>query len=154
MFGRMAVQPIPPGQPHVIPHLSIDGGAAEAIEFYKRAFGAEQISRSDSPDGKVMHAEVRIGRGVIYVADNFGPPQKPAGVVINLWVTDANATWSRATQAGAKVEKELGDQFWGDRYGQLSDPFGHRWAVSQHVEDLTPDEVERRGREFFAKMSG
>ena len=122
------------------PHLSIrDGRAAEAIDFYKAAFGAEEQMRMPADDGKrLMHAHLKINGASLMLADDFpeysgkaaGPPE---GVTLHLQVTDADATWNRAVEAGATVRMELADQFWGDRYGQLDDPFGHRWSIGAPV---------------------
>ena len=122
------------------PHLSIrDGRAAEAIDFYKAAFGAEEQMRMPADDGKrLMHAHLTLNGASLMLADDFpeysgkaaGPPE---GVTLHLQVTDADATWNRAVEAGATVRMELADQFWGDRYGQLDDPFGHRWSIGAPV---------------------
>ncbi|HXG99779.1 MAG TPA: VOC family protein [Sphingomicrobium sp.] len=118
------------------PHLAIrDGRAAEAIDFYKAAFGAEERMRMPADDGKrLMHAHLMINHASLMLADDFpeysgrqaGPPE---GVTLHLQVIDADAAWNRAIEAGASATMELADQFWGDRYGQLSDPFGHRWSI-------------------------
>jgi uncharacterized glyoxalase superfamily protein PhnB len=133
-------------------------GGAQAIEFYKRAFGAEECVRSEGPGGAVMHAELQLGDSKFFVADAMpgGPPSplalKGSPVVINYYLEGVDALWQRAVAAGATVVMPLADQFWGDRYGQLRDPFGHLWALGQHMEDLTPEETNRRAEEFFASM--
>jgi PhnB protein len=125
----------------ITPHLSIRGGrAAEAIDFYKQAFGAEELLRHPAEDGKrLMHAHLKINGESLMLADDFpeyrggseaGPPE---GVTLHLQVPDADAAWQRAVDAGAKVTMELADQFWGDRYGQVEDPFGHRWSIGAPV---------------------
>jgi uncharacterized glyoxalase superfamily protein PhnB len=147
-------QAIPQGVPHVIPHLTLNNCAA-AIDFYKRAFGAEEISRSPAPDGKILHAELRFGNAVIYMSDSFGgPAPAPAGISVHLWSTDCDALWKRAVDAGATPRMPLMNAFWGDRYGQLQDPFGHSWGIATHKEDLSPEEIDRRARQWSAQMSG
>ena len=134
-------------QTGLTPHLSIrDGRAAEAIDFYKAAFGAEEVMRVPADDGKrLMHAHLRINGASLMLADDFpeyhggqagGAPQ---GVLLHLQVTDADAAWKRAVDAGAKVTMELGDQFWGDRYGQVEDPFGHRWSIGAPIRQAQPE---------------
>ncbi|MGH2403619.1 MAG: VOC family protein [bacterium] len=155
-----AVKPIPEGLHTVTPHLAISGAAA-AIEFYRKAFGAQEMHRSLGPDGKsVIHAEIRIGDSAIFLADEMPGmgerSPKSLGnttVVLNLFVEDADALWKRAVEAGAEIKLPIMDAFWGDRYGLVADPFGHVWALATHKEDLTPEELERRAREFFAKMA-
>jgi len=144
--------PIPDGYHTITPHLAIKG-AAEAIEFYKRAFGAEELGRMPMPgaDGqiKVGHAQLRIGDSRLYLADEFPEhgwmgPGESSPVVIHLLVTDADAAFDRAVEAGATVTMPLADQFWGDRYGKLVDPFGHHWSISERLEDLTPGQMQER----------
>jgi PhnB protein len=148
----MAVKRIPTREPHVIPHLSVRDGK-RALEFYPKAFGAEVEGSSFTPDGKLTHARLRFGEGIVMLADEFGPPgNAPAGVTVHLWSEDADALWKRAIAAGCTETMPLADQFWGDRYGQLRDPFGHSWSISHRVEDLSHDEIERRGQEFFANF--
>jgi PhnB protein len=150
----MSVQPIPPGSPTVIPHLTVSD-AKKAIEFYKAAFGAEPGRVAGTPDGKVMHADVRIGSSVVFLNDQFGPPgPAPAGIALHLWSTDVDAAWQRAIAAGAEVVMPLANQFWGDRYGQLRDPFGHKWSLAQHVEDVSPEDMHTRMMAAFAQMKG
>ena len=121
-------------------HLSIRGGrAAEAIEFYKKAFGAEELLRHPADDGKrLLHAHLKINGGSLMLADDFpeyrgGKAGPPEGVTLHLQVPDADAAWKRAVDAGAQVTMELADQFWGDRYGQVQDPFGHSWSIGAPV---------------------
>ncbi len=149
-------KPIPEGFHTVTPHLIIKG-AAKALDFYKRAFGAEEVFNMPGPGGMVMHAEIRIGDSHVMLNDEFpdygkfGP--KPGGgspVQIHLYVNDVDALVDRAVKAGAKLTMPVADMFWGDRYGQLEDPFGHIWSVATHKEDLTPEEIaERAKREGF-----
>lgn len=148
--------PIPAGQHSITPHLIIKG-ASEAIEFYKRAFGAEEISRMPFPgkDGamKLGHAELMIGDSKLFLADEFpeqggvGPGQT-SPVTLHLYVTDADATFAQAVKAGATVRMPLADMFWGDRYGQVIDPFGHHWSIAEHVEDLTPEQMQKKMAAF------
>src|SRR5262245_2056414 len=140
---------IPEGQHSVTPHLVVRGGV-KAIAFYKQAFGAVERYRSEGPGGTLMHAELQIGDSRVFLADAMpGSAASPvelkgSAVILNLYVDGVDALWARAVAAGAKVTMPLGDQFWGDRYGQVQDPFGHLWALAQHKEDLTPEEVGRR----------
>jgi uncharacterized glyoxalase superfamily protein PhnB len=141
----------------IIPHLVVRG-ASQAIDFYQRAFGAEQRRRMDDPSGKVMHAELTIGDSVMMVTDEYpgmgnpAPGKEGSPVVLSLFTNDVDALWKRATDAGATVTLPLADQFWGDRYGQLRDPYGHAWALGQHLEDVSPDELRRRAEAAFAQM--
>jgi PhnB protein len=147
-----ATSPIPPGFHSLTPHLSVDG-AAKYITFLEQAFGATEARSSPAPNGKLMHAQVKIGDSILMFADRFpemgGPPIAEGHwpVVLNLYVPDADASWARALKAGCQVVFPLADQFWGDRYGQVKDPFGFVWAISTHQEDLTPAEMQ-------AKMTG
>jgi len=151
-----AVNPIPEGFHTVTPHLIVKD-AAKALEFYSRAFGAEETMRMTSPDGgKVMHAEMRIGDSHLFIADeypDFGAvgPQALGGspVTIHLYVRDANAAYQRALDAGARATMPLADQFWGDRYGKLVDPYGHHWSIAQHIEDVAPEDCARRAAKEF-----
>lgn len=141
------VDPIPEGMTAVTPHL-VCARAAEAIEFYKKAFGAVEESRLPGPGGKVMHAIIRIGGAAIMLVDEapewgmLGPKAlKGSPVTIHLYVEDTDAFVARAEKAGAKVTTPVADMFWGDRYGTLEDPFGHRWSVGTHVRDVSTDEM-------------
>ncbi len=144
----------------IIAHLIVND-APKALDFYKNAFGAEIKGVHKTPDGKVMHAELSLGGARLMLADEFpgmggGSPKTLGGspVVLNLYVPeDVDSLFKQAVAAGAKVEMPLADQFWGDRYGQVTDPFGHRWALGQHVEDVAPEEMERRAKEAFAAMA-
>ena len=154
------VKPVPYDMHSITPHLVING-AAKAVEFYKKVFDAEVVRPiSTTPDGKVMHAHMKIGDSNLMMADEFPQgsaraPQTLGGtpVVLTLYVADVDATWKKATDAGAKVVFPLGNQFWGDRYGQIQDPFGHVWALATHVEDLTQAQIEERAKEVFAQMA-
>lgn len=147
-MSHPTVKPIPEGMHAVTPHL-VCAGAAEAIEFYKRAFGAVEESRLPGPDGKLMHGMVRIGGSPVMLVDeypqwgSFGPNSlKGTPVTIHLYVVDADATFAQAVAAGAKPVMPLTDMFWGDRYGQVEDPFGHRWSIATHQRDLTPAQIQ------------
>ena len=142
-------KPIPQDMHVVTPHL-VCAGAAEAIEFYKKAFGAKDEGRLAGPDGKLMHALIRIGGDAIMLVDEMpewgalGPKAlKGSPVTLHLYVEDVDAVVKRAVEAGAKVTMPVGDQFWGDRYGKLEDPFGHQWSVATHIRDVTPQEMEQ-----------
>ena len=145
-----SVKPIPDGYPRVIPSLSIDG-ASKAIDFYRDVLGATERMRMEAPGGKVGHAELQLGDSVIFVADEFPDmdfvgPKKVGGTPVNLsvYVEDVDATFDRAVNAGARVLRPVENQFYGDRLGQFEDPFGHRWSVATHVEDVPPDEMSER----------
>ena len=147
-------QRIPQGMHSVTPHL-VCAGAAQAIEFYKKAFGAVEEGRMPGPDGKLMHAMIRIGNSAIMLADempewgSLGPKAlKGSPVTIHLYVDDADAFAKRAAAAGAKITMPVADQFWGDRYGKLEDPFGHHWSVGTHVRDVSPDEMQKAMQEM------
>jgi PhnB protein len=149
------VKPVPEGFRTVTPHLVI-GGAAEAIEFYKKAFGATEVSRMPGPDGKIMHAQLRIIDSPIMIVDEspewgmLGPKSlKGTPVSIHLYVNDVDAFVARAVSAGARVTMPVSDQFWGDRFGVLEDPYGHHWSVATHTRDVTPEEM----REAMSRMS-
>ncbi len=146
----MAVKPIPDDFPRVMAYLTIDG-ANEAIDFYTKVFGAEERVRMLGPDGKVGHAELQIGDSVIMLADTFpgmgGPSPRSLGgspVALMVYVEDVDATFKRALAAGATENEKVEDRFYGDRAGQFIDPFGHRWMVHTHIEDVPPDEMARR----------
>jgi PhnB protein len=144
------VKPIPEGYHSVTPYLCCkDAGAA--IEFYKKAFGATEVMRMPAPGGKVGHAEIQIGDSRVMLADEFPDmgflsPQSVGGspVMIHLYVDDVDVTAGKAVAAGAKVTRAVEDQFYGDRGGQFDDPFGHKWYVSTHKEDVSPEEVRKR----------
>jgi PhnB protein len=144
------VKPIPDGYPRVTPYLTIDGAAA-AIDFYIQVFGAKERMRLPDPSGKIGHAELELGDSVIMLADVYpemsGLSPKAIGgtpVTIFLYVEDVDATYDRAVKAGAKPLEPVENKFYGDRAGQFEDPFGHRWSVATHVEDVPPDEMAKR----------
>jgi PhnB protein len=146
---QSSVKPIPDGMHSVTPML-VCAGASDAIEFYKRAFDAVEISRLPGPQGKLMHAAIRIGDSVVMLNDEFpdfgsvGPKAlKGTPVVIHLYVEDADAFAARAVAAGATITMPVADMFWGDRYGQIEDPFGHRWSIGTHIRDVTRDEMRQ-----------
>lgn len=149
-------KPIPEGFHTVTPHLIIRG-AADAIEFYKKALGAQELSRMNGPDGKVMHAELKIGDSIIFVADEMPTPgnaksPQTAGActaTLHLYVPDVDTAFKKAIAAGGHETMPVADMFWGDRYGMLEDPFGHRWAVATHVRDVSDQEMA----EAMRKMS-
>jgi len=143
------VKAIPEGYRTVTPFLSVKG-AADAIEFYKKAFGAEERNRAPGPGGTLMHAEIKIGDSVIMMSDALMGPPLTAG--IHLFVADADALWARATAAGAQVVMPIADMFWGDRYGVLSDKWGNRWSIATHIEDVTPEELGVRAAEAIKNM--
>lgn len=153
------VQAIPEGVSPVVPHLSIRG-AKKAIEFYEAAFGAEVVMIMPMGDDLVGYADLRVAGSRIYLADampGWGPVQSPGSlkgtsVALHLWVEDVDAFFARAVEAGAKVVMPVADQFWGDRYGMVSDPFGHVWAIATRKEDLTSEEMLQRGQEAMANM--
>jgi PhnB protein len=132
---------VPEGYGTVTPFLTIDG-ASDAIEFYKKAFGATERLRMPGPEGKLMHAEITIGNSVVMLSDAMRRPATQSA--IHLYVEDCDATFAQALDAGATVTMPLMDMFWGDRYGQLSDPFGNLWSIATHKEDLSQEEMEKR----------
>ncbi len=148
-MASQSVNPIPEGMHTVTPHL-ICAGAGDAIDFYKKAFGATETSRMPGPGGKLIHASIRIGDSAVMLVDempewgSLGPKVlKGSPVVIHLYVEDVDAFTARAVAAGAKVTMPVADMFWGDRYGQLEDPFGHRWSVATHVRDVSPADMQQ-----------
>ena len=151
--------PIPQGYHTVTPALTCRD-AAKAIDFYKKAFGAQEVMRMPSPDGKISHAELKIGDSMIFVSDEF-PGMSAAPTPTNtpscyffLYVNDADSTYNQAVSAGAKASMPLEDMFWGDRFGKVTDPFGHQWGIATHVEDVSPEEIGKRAQAFFAKAAG
>lgn len=147
------VKPIPEGYPQVTPYLYIDGAAA-AIEFYSKIFGAKERMRMPAPHGKIGHAELQIGDSVIMLADEYPEmdvrgPKAVGGtpVTISVYVEDVDSVFDRAVKEGAKALRPVEDQFYGDRSGQFEDPFGHRWSVATHVEDVSPEEMAKRAAE-------
>jgi len=153
------VKPIPEGYHTVTPSLVVNDGP-RALDFYKRAFGAQERFRMEGPPGKIGHAEIKIGDSMIMLSDEFPgmgarSPLSLGGspVTIFLYVNDVDTAFKQAVDAGAKVEMPLADMFWGDRFGRVSDPFGHLWAMATHKEDLSPEEVEKRAKVAMAQMS-
>jgi PhnB protein len=155
----MPVKPIPEGYHSVTPYLIVKGGA-NAIEFYKKAFGATEIMRFEGPGGALGHAEIRIGNAPVMLADEypdmgFRSPQTlgGAGVSLMVYVEQVDAVFQRAIAAGAKELRAVQNQFYGDRSGTLQDPFGHVWTISTHVEDIAPDEMQRRSQEMVKQAA-
>ncbi len=158
MKKRTAVTPIPPGMRTITPHPVIDG-AARALEFYKRAFGAKELDKSPLPGGKLMHTTIKVGDSLIMMADEFpGSEMKSpssAGnttVTLHIYSRNVDKLWKQAVDAGAKVAMPLDNQFWGERYGQLLDPFGHRWSMSQRIK-MSPKEMKEKEQQAMAMFS-
>lgn len=157
----MPVQPIPEHLHTVTPRLVVRRGAA-AIEFYRKAFGAEELGeRFTGPNGELIHAELRIGNSVVMIseeAEDDAPSKSPESLggivsaIMAIYWEDVDAAWRRATEAGAEVVYPLEDQFYGERSGRLRDPFGQQWMLSQHIEDVSPEEMGRRAASFFASQ--
>ncbi len=153
------VKPVPEGTHTLTVHLMVREGT-KAVEFYQKALGAKLLHVHNTPDGKVMHASMQIGDSQFALADEFPGMSLPApqtlggtSVVMNVYVEDVDALFNQAVAAGATARMPLANQFWGDRYGQITDPFGHTWALATHVEDVVPEEMERRANAMFAQMS-
>jgi PhnB protein len=145
-----AVKPIPDGYPQVIPYLSVNGAEA-AIDFYVKVFGATEKVRMPGPDGQIGHAELQIGDSLVMLADSNPDmggktPAELGGtpVTMMVYIEDVDAVFDRAINAGATAERKVEDQFYGDRAGQFVDPFGHKWFIATHVEDISPEEMEKR----------
>jgi PhnB protein len=152
-----AKKAIPEGYRTLTPTLTLDDASA-AIEWYKKALGAEELSRSKGPDGKVMHAEIKIGDSRLMVHDAMMGSKGPkalGGSPAGLWVyvEDCDALFNRAVAAGGEVAMPMADQFWGDRCGNVRDPHGYTWMIATHKEDLTPQEIEQRQAEFFKQFA-
>jgi len=152
------VKPIPEGYRSVTPYLVVDD-AAGAVNFYQQAFGAQETVRMNGPDGKIAHAELRLGDSMIMLSSEMtgGAARSPRSLggttaSIFLYVEDVDAVFKQAVSAGATIQTPLADMFWGDRYGTLTDPFGHSWALATHTEDVAPEEMKRRTREAMASM--
>jgi len=148
----MSVKPIPEGYHSVTPHLVVNGGA-DAIEFYKKAFGAVELFRFPAPDGKIGHAELKIGDSPIMLADEYPDmgyksPQTIGGSPVSLmiYVDDVDAVFNRAIESGGTIKEAVQDKFYGDRIGTVIDPFGHRWHLATHQEDVSMEEMERRAK--------
>ncbi|MCX5192911.1 VOC family protein [Streptomyces sp. NBC_00249] len=154
----MTVQPIPEGYPRVTPYLCIDGAAA-AIDFYVSVLGAQERMRMAAPGGKIAHAELELGNSVIMLADEypdmgFRSPKAVGGtpVTLHVYVEDVDAVFAEAVSRGATEVSPVKTEFYGDRSGQLEDPFGHRWNLATHVEDVPPDEMRKRSEEAMRSM--
>ena len=153
------VPAVAPGFHTVTPQLTVRG-ADQAIDFYKRAFGARLVTRMPGPDGKsVMHAELKIGDSIVFVADEFPDmgsraPASLGGATgsLHVYVPNVDAAFKRAVDAGARVKMPVADMFWGDRYGQVADPFGHEWGLGTHKETLTNRQIAKRAEAFFKAM--
>ena len=155
----MATQPIPAGYHSITPSLIVRD-APKAIEFYKRAFGAEEVSRMEGPGGSIMHAELRIGDSLVMLGEEnveWGMPSPLStngnSTSLHLYVPDADAAFARALDAGATLRYPLEDAFWGDRYGKVTDPFGHEWGIATHMKDLSDEEIRKAGTEWMANMA-
>ena len=154
------VKPIPEGSHSITAGLIVKNGE-KALEFYKAAFGAQVLDVMKGPDGRgVMHTELKIGDSKFYLGDEMPEmgaisPQTlgGSGVSLNIYTEDCDATFQRAVTAGATVKQPLTDMFWGDRYGKLTDPFGHQWGIATHKEDVAPAEMAKRAREWMAEMA-
>ena len=151
---------IPEGMHSITPHL-VCAGAAKALDFYQKAFGATEVGRLPGPDGRLMHAAMKIGDSTVMLADempewgSLGPKAlKGSPVTIHIYVEDVDALVARAEKAGAKVTMPVAEQFWGDRYGKLEDPFGHHWSVATHVRDVTPEEMKKAMQQMSAQKGG
>ena len=156
----MATKPIPEGYHSVTPYLAVDD-ATEAIEFYKKAFGAKERVRMAAPGDTIGHAELEIGDSLVMLSDpspqsSTRSPKELGGTSVSflLYVEDVDAFVKKAVDSGANVVMEVADQFWGDRFGTISDPFGHTWSVATHVEDVPPEEMEERAKAAMAEMGG
>jgi PhnB protein len=155
----MATQPIPEGYHTATPYLVIDG-AAEAIDYYKKAFGANERMRMEAPGNRIGHAEIEIGDSLVMLSDVFPQsttkaPTELGGTTagVFLYVEDVDAVVKKAVDAGATVTMEVADQFWGDRFGSITDPFGHSWSIATHVEDVPPEEMAERAKTAMAAMA-
>ena len=152
------VQAIPTGFHTLTPHLTVRN-ANEALEFYKKALGAEVLHVAPMPDGKVMHAALRIGDSMLMLNDEMPEygvlsplARNGSAVTIHIYTENPDAAFNRAVSAGAQVKMPMMDQFWGDRYGVVIDPYGHMWSIAAHVKDMSPEEMQRAQTEAFAKM--
>ena len=152
--GRKKVAAIPAGYHTLTPFLTCRG-AARAIDFYKKAFGAKENVRMANPDGSVMHAELKIGNSIFMLGDPMMPNAESPSNATGLFIYSENTdkAFAKAIAAGATAEMPPADMFWGDRYAKLVDPFGHRWSIATHIEDVSPKEMVRRGQEFMAQMA-
>jgi len=153
-------KPIPAGYHTITPYLTLDE-ATDAIEFYKDAFGAEELMRMEAPGGKIGHAELKIGDSILMISDTFPqtttrPPSELGGTTagVFLYVEDVDSVVNRAVKAGAEVTQKVEDMFWGDRFGSVKDPFGHVWSIATHVKDLTPEEIAEGAKQAMGAMTG
>lgn len=151
-------KPIPAGFNSLSAHLIVNDGLA-AIEFYKKALGAQEVMRMMSPDGQaLMHAQLKVGNSTLMLASEFPPnclsPKSRGGssVYLHIYTENADALFDRAVAAGCVIKMPMSDTFWGDRYGQVEDPFGHQWSIATHQHDWTPEQIAANAKEFFAKM--
>jgi PhnB protein len=152
-------QPIPEGYHTLTTYLTVEN-AADAIDYYKDVFGAKERIRMEAPDGKIGHAELEIGDSLLMLSDAFPgatsrPPTELGGTTAGafMYVEDVDAVVKRALESGATITMEIADQFWGDRFGSISDPFGHLWSIATHVEDVPPEEIAERAKAAMAEMS-
>lgn len=155
----MATKAIPEGYHTLTPYLAVDD-AAQAIEYYKNAFGAKERMRMERPDGKIGHAELEIGDSMVMLSDPFPhattrPPKELGGTSgsVFMYVEDVDAVVKQAVDTGATITMEVADQFWGDRFGSIQDPFGHSWSIATHVEDVPPEEMAERAKQAMAEMA-
>ena len=155
----MPAKPVPEGYHTLTPYLAVDDAKA-AIDFYQRAFGAKERVRMPGPDGMIAHAELEIGDSKVMLADPFPqastrPPKELGGTSVGVfvYVENVDEVFQQAVDAGATATMEPDDQFWGDRFGSVTDPFGHSWQISTHVEDVPPEEMEKRSKEWMAQMA-
>jgi PhnB protein len=160
MEETMAVKPVPEGYHTVTPYLVVDDATA-AIEYYKKAFRATERVRMPTPDGRIGHAELEVGDSLVMLSDPFPqastqPPKQLGGTSASvfMYVEDVDAVVKRAVDAGGTIKMEVADQFWGDRFGTVADPFGHVWSIATHVEDVAPDEMAKRAKAAMAEMGG
>jgi PhnB protein len=156
--GEMTTQPIPEGYHTLTTYLTMEN-AAEAIDYYRDVFGAKERIRMEAPDGKIGHAELEIGDSLLMLSDAFPgatsrPPTELGGTTAGafMYVEDVDAVVKRAVESGATITMEIADQFWGDRFGSITDPFGHSWSIATHVEDVPPEEMAERAKAAMAEM--
>ena len=151
------VEPIPKGFRTVTPYLTIDSNASEALDWYKKAFGAKELARQTTPDGKIMHARMRIGDSIVMLSDNLRGSQTSTRnanpkVALHIYAKNVDKLWQQAVDAGAKVNMPIDNQFWGERYGQLSDPYGHTWSLSQQVA-MSREEMKEKQEQAMSSFS-
>jgi PhnB protein len=153
-------QPVPEGYSTLTPYLAVDDASA-AIDFYQRAFGATERARMAGPGGAIMHAELEIGDSIVMLSDPFPqastkPPKEIGGTSVSImtYVEDTDAAYKQAIDAGATSLMEPDDMFWGDRFSSVQDPFGHSWTIATHIEDVSPEEMQKRSEEWAAQMAG